>query len=291
MRVPFWKVESVGNDFVLVDAEELGLPRRYHYFISDTGQDVKVGLDLPELARRTSPRRFSVGSDGLLVVDARNDFVSLRMFNPDGSEDFCGNGLRCAARYVVTRGVRSGRFEIHHGGLTVPVEVEDDDTIRTILGNASFAPSDVPLAEGMDELFEAPLNVDGREITLSALSTGSTHTVVFGEALPEDEKFERLGRALEHHSSFPDRTSVIWVVVDDQQNLRIRIWERGAGETQGCGTGSSAAAVVHFRRRGEGGAVHVHNPGGTLRVSADSWDAPITVEGRANLLFSGTFEF
>ncbi len=276
-RLPFVKVESVGNDFVLfetADLEAAGVgPERY-----------------PDLARLVSPRRFGVGSDGLLVLDVRTSPLDLRMFNPDGSPDFCGNGLRCAARFaVVHRGVASP-FTIRQLGRDVPAEVcGEDGTICTRLGAASFAPVDVPLASGSQELFEAPLVVAGSRLVVSALSTGSTHTILFTDALPDDDTFLRLGPALEHHPLFPERTSVIWAMPEGDDALRIRIWERGAGETQGCGTGSSAAAVAWLRRQARGGTVAVHNPGGTLHVSVDRWDAPITVRGLASVLFTGSW--
>lgn len=287
--IPFWKVESVGNDFVLVDLavlEGLGIPEEA----------------LPALTRSVSPRRFGVGSDGLLALDTRPRPLRMRMFNPDGSEDFCGNGLRCGALYATRMAGVEPEFVIHHLGRDVPARVAADGTIQTQIGAASFAPADVPLVG--EELFEGPLEVAldlGSEpagrylmehwtLVASALSTGSTHTILFVDAFPEDDVFERLGPAIEHHPRFPERTSAIWAVPEGNDTLRIRIWERGAGETQGCGTGSSAAAAAWLRREGRGGTVTVHNPGGTLRVSMDAWDAPIRVEGEARVLFEGSVE-
>ena len=138
------------------------------------------------------------------------------------------------------------------------------------------------------ELFDAPLEVAGETLIVSALSTGSTHTILFTDTLPDDATFFRLGPALEHHPIFPERTSAIWAMPVGEDELRIRIWERGAGETQGCGTGSSAAAVAWLRRQGRGGTVAVHNPGGTLHISLDRWDAPVTARGLATVLYSGS---
>lgn len=274
-RVPFVKVESVGNDFVLIEAADL--------------EAAHIAPDAyPSLTLRVAPRRFGIGSDGLLVLDVRTSPLELLMFNPDGTPDFCGNGLRCASRFAVTHRGMHSPFVIRHLGRDVPVEVcGEDGTICTRLGAASFAPAEVPLsAEG--ELFDAPLEVDGETLIVSALSTGSTHTIVFCDTLPDDDAFFRLGPALEHHPLFPERTSAIWAMPQGDDELRIRIWERGAGETQGCGTGSSAAAVAWLRRQGRGGTVAVHNPGGTLHITLDRWDAPLTVRGMATVLFNGT---
>lgn len=278
-RVPFLKVESVGNDFVLFETAEL--------------EAAGIGSErYPELAQLASPRRFGIGSDGILVLDVRTSPLDLLMFNPDGSPDFCGNGLRCAARFAVAhRGIASP-FVIRHLGRDVPTDVcGDDGTICTHLGAASFAPADVPLAGTTDtagELFDAPLEVAGETLIVSALSTGSTHTILFVDALPDDDTFLRLGPALENHPLFPERTSAIWAMPVGEDELKIRIWERGAGETLGCGTGSSAAAIAWLRRHGRGGTVAVHNPGGTLHISLDRWDGPITVRGQASVLFTGT---
>lgn len=270
--IPFLKVEAIGNDFVLVDLavlESLGVSEE----------------QLPAIARHVAPRRFGIGSDGLLALDTRPRPLRMRMFNPDGTEDFCGNGLRCAALFATTRAGVESAFTIHHLGREVPTRVSQDGTIQTQIGPASFEPDAVPLIGA--ELFESPLEVDGQELIVSALSTGSTHTVLFGESLPDDETFERLGPAIEHHPRFPERTSVIWAAPEGSDTLRIRIWERGAGETLGCGTGSSAAAAAWLRRQGRGGTITVHNPGGTLRIKMEAWNAPIEVEGEAQLLYDG----
>jgi diaminopimelate epimerase len=259
----FAKVESIGNDFVLIES----------------------GEDYAALAIRLCSRHFGVGSDGLLVVSPLDGGVDMRMFNPDGTEDFCGNGLRCAAVYAVERGWVGERFQILHGGRQVETHVRGRD-VSTVIGPASFTPERVPLAGGA-ELFRDVLMVSGKEVQLSSLTTGSTHTIIEVHELPDHERFRRISQSLEHHEHFPERTSVIWVRADDSQNLFIRIWERGVGETLGCGTGSSAAAVVHARGLGRGGTFSVHNPGGTVQVSLTSWSDEITVSGAARIVYEG----
>ena len=270
-------MESIGNDFVLVTQNDLG-----------SQLDSAV---LERLAIQACTRRWGVGSDGLLVVDRAPGGVTMRMFNPDGTEDFCGNGLRCAARFAVDSGWVGTEFQIEHLREMVPVKVSGD-RIETIISPASFDPLRVPLLHSVGELFQSEIFLEriDKQLRISSLTTGSTHTVLFVDRLPSDEEIQVVGPALEHHPFFPKRTSVIWAVIEGE-SLRIRIWERGAGETLGCGTGSSAAAAVFCRIRGRGGIVEVRNRGGTVIVEMESWDSPIRLSGSAHLVFQGVFDF
>ena len=267
MLIPFFKVESVGNDFVLVERDKVG------------------DADLPQLAIESCRRHFSIGADGLLVIWQEGKDVGLRMFNPDGTEDFCGNGIRCAAMVANHLGWAKEAMAILHGGQRIEAHVEAGK-VQSTFRAADFTPSKVPVCSD-HELFMTPLQIAGRELKVSALTTGSTHTVILGKKLPSDDEFFTLGPAIENHPLFPERTSVIWATDDEPFILRIRIWERGAGETQGCGTGSGAAAAVYLRTLGKGGIVNVHNPGGLVRVMMDEWNAPITTEAEAEIAYSG----
>lgn len=265
--IQFAKVESIGNDFVLIQANPL--------------------LDYPAIAQRLCPRRYGVGSDGLLVVQKRENGLDMRMFNPDGTEDFCGNGLRCAARYAFDKALVGSSIDIVHGGKIIPVEIKGD-SIETTLGPASFKPADVPVVTSQQEVLHSTFSlVKWGDYDMTSLTTGSTHTILSVKELPADEEFEAVSRALEHYPMFPERTSIIWMRVDSETDISIRIWERGANETLGCGTGSSAAAVLRMRDLGHGGAIGVHNPGGTVHVSADDWEAPLAVKGTARVVFEG----
>lgn len=264
-RIPFWKLQSIGNDFPLVH-------------IAD------VSGDFDSLAIAMSDRRFGVGGDGILAAGPQGpDRVLLRMFNPDGTEDFCGNGLRCAAVHARAQGWVGDRFTIEHLGCEVPVRIENG-RVSTRLGGASYAPAEVPVVGG--ELFRGTLP-GGR--TGSSLSTGTTHTIVWVEELPEDEAFFAESPLLEVHPMFPERTSVMWTRVVAVDHLQMRIWERGVGETQGCGTGSTAAAVDYLRGEGRAGRVRVDNPGGTVFVSWDPAVNETEIEGTAEMVFSGEY--
>lgn len=288
--ISFTKMESIGNDFVLVHMDDV------------------AEEELPQLARNVCRRHFSVGSDGLLALGVENGTLTLRMFNPDGSEDFCGNGLRCAAIYAFSEGWAGKDALIRHHGRVVHTQLIEDGFVRTWFDAASFEPAAVPFEtlaissyvdakredhgpsapSSSKELFLAPLRLDHRTVEISAVSTGSTHTIIFTEELPSDEEFERVGPAIECHPLFPERTSVIWVKEVGPGDLSIRIWERGAGETRGCGTGSAAAAVVYARASDFSGLITVRNPGGVVRVALPDWRGPYTTEAPAHIVFKGT---
>lgn len=266
MRIPFFKTQTIGNDFVLVRASDV------------------EGVDYSELAQATACRHFSVGHDGLLVVEPGDGHLKVRFFNPDGSEDFCGNGIRSAGLFAFVEGWFGNEFEIHQLGKVIPIRVEDG-LVTSIMPGATLEPSLVPVcAEGPFEDRE----VAG--VTGTAVSTGSTHFVTFTEALPETPWFERTGAAVEVDPVFPQKTSVIWTRVVSGDALEIRIWERGVGETLGCGTGAIAAAVIHSKKTGQTGAISVKSPGGELTVKVDRWDAPVSVSSRPRRVFEGVFE-
>ncbi len=274
MKVPFWKLQSIGNDFPLIHPSEIA-----------------EDLSLSDLAKKICDRRFGVGGDGMLTLERESaELLHLRMFNPDGTEDFCGNGIRCAAKHAWLQGWVRAEFSINHLNRTVKVSFKGDE-ISTELGSASYRPEDVPL-ESDDERFESPIFWSEQEMVVgSALSTGSTHVIVPVDQLPEDEEFFRLGPLIETFGLYPSRTSIIWREKIADAHIRIRIWERGVGETLGCGTGSSAAAVDYLRSMGGGGSIRVDSRGGTVWVSAERWDKPISILGTATAVYSGTFRY
>ncbi len=272
MKLPFWKLQSIGNDFPLIHLADA------------------VGQDLVALSVRICDRRRGVGGDGLLGVEMEGADLRLRMFNPDGTEDFCGNGIRCAARHVFDAGWVGSSFNVLHLGKKVPTVVVGTE-IHSILGSASYEPKDVPHTVYRD-LFNCTIwsgMVDGFAMSLfgSSLTTGSTHTIITTDSLPDDDSFNRVSPLIENDPRWPQRTSVIWCKVVAPMHLQIRIWERGVGETLGCGTGSSAAAADYMRRKGVGGLVRVDNRGGTVTVQAENYTAPLTLTGTAQAVYSG----
>lgn len=266
--IPFWKTQTVGNDFVLLHSDDVA----------------ECGLEgeLEALAVLLCRRHFGVGSDGLLVIGNEDGELHLRMFNPDGSEDFCGNGLRCAASHAHRLGWVESEHRIEHFGRLVNAVVLPDGQARTAIGPAIYDPEEVPVDRDTPLIDEDVCGYVG-----SAVSTGSTHFVTFVNELPDDAELIRVGPLIENNPLFPERTSVIFAQEVGVRVLKIRIWERGAGETQGCGTGSSAAAAEWMRRRGKAGDVEVQNPGGSLTVHADEIGGSLVTTSMPYETFSG----
>lgn len=266
----FWKLEAIGNDFPLLHLADVD------------------ASTLPQLAIQLCDRRFGVGGDGLLAVGMEEDDLRLRMFNPDGTEDFCGNGLRCAAIHAHSQNWVGDRFLIRHHGRDVPAVIKGGN-VKTTLGVATYDPALVPVNFESEPAnsFDRIVWTDGSTVVSgSVLSTGTTHTIIPGP-LPDDHKFHSLSPRIETALQFPDRTSIMWAETVAPMVLKLRIWERGVGETLGCGSGSTAAAVDYLRRVGHGGTVEVINPGGTVWVSASAWNEPVTLKGGANEVFEG----
>ena len=279
-RMPFVKMQSVGNDFVLV--EECHLRRD----------------PLPLLARRLCDRRSGVGGDGLLVVgrSEKADF-RFRMFNPDGTEDHCGNGLRCAVKHWVERHSRAAldeglvwvRVEHLHGVSEARAKLRKRCAGRITIGmgTPTFDPKKIPVASER-ELLDAPVLIAGRKLRISCVSTGTAHTVILVKKSPLGAPVPEVSRLIETAPLFPGRTSVLWTYVRSRSRLELGIWERGVGETLGCGTGACAAAATTARLGLTGRKVAVDSKGGRLVVEiADTGE--VLLSGEAVEVFSAVW--
>ncbi|MBC8137223.1 MAG: diaminopimelate epimerase [Fibrella sp.] len=245
--LPFTKMQAVGNDFVVIEETVWG---------ADT--------DWAQEAIRLCDRHKGVGADGLLVVcPSKIADVRMRMFNPDGTEDMCGNGLRCVVRWAVEHGhlktsddephSRTGDIETLVGPRFAHAKMEGGKVgeIVTHMGEPLFRPNELPMTiADRDAVLDYALSVEGYgTITVSTVNTGSTHTVIWVDELPDDELFLSLSPKIEHHPLYPERTSVLWARYSvARSDFEIRIWERGVGETLGCGTGACAVAVLAVRQ-------------------------------------------
>ena len=265
MRVEFAKMEGAGNDFVVLDAT------RVPFTLS------------PAQLRRLADRHFGVGCDQVLVVEkSRRDDADFgyRIFNADGGEvEQCGNGARCFVRYIHQRGLTAKR-EIRVdtlGGLIVP-RLEADGEVSVDMG---------PPAPGTP-LLQA-LEVGGARVELALLSMGNPHAVQVVadvDAAPVREQ----GPLIEHHPRFPNRINAGYMQVLDRHRIRLRVWERGAGETLACGTGACAAAVAGVLRGLVDSPVRVEARGGTLTVSWAGGDNAVWMKGPARGVFEGVIE-
>ncbi len=270
MKNAFYKGHGLGNDYLVVDPEEL---------------EFKL---TPKRIQLLCDRHEGVGSDGVLVLtpSTRARF-GLRIFNPDGSEaEKSGNGLRIFARFLrATRRTRSTHFDVETPGGVVTMHLELDDHgeahhVTVAMGRASFRPADLPCTLEVDELLDESLRVGSRTIRFTGVSVGNPHCVVFRSADRSfsDRDLRTLGPALETHHVFPRFTNVQLAVPTGPRELSVLIWERGAGITQASGSSASAAAAAAVRLGLVKSPVTVKMPGGTLRIGIDE-DFAVTLAG------------
>jgi diaminopimelate epimerase len=267
----FTKMEGLGNDFVVVDAT------RAPFTLA--GDEI----------RRLADRRFGVGCDQLLVVEpARGDAdFRYRIFNTDGGEvEQCGNGARCFVIFVREHGLtdkREVRVETA-GGLIVP-RLEDDGEVSVDMGVPRFAPADIPFIDGTGRVVDT-LVADGRDYRVSVVSMGNPHAVQIVDDV-DTAPVATLGPAIEAHPRFPSRVNAGFMQVVDRDTIRLRVYERGAGETLACGTGACAAVVAGRRLDLLNERVRVRTRGGVLTVAWAGGDAPVIMKGPARTVFEG----
>jgi diaminopimelate epimerase len=282
MRLRFTKMQGAGNDFVMLD----GITQRVEL--------------TPGQLRRLADRRFGIGADQILLVErARQPGVDFRyrIFNADGGEvEQCGNGARCFVRFVHDRGLthrRTIRVETL-GGIIEP-RLEDDGEVTVDMGVPEFEPALIPFdAAGLlartvqrDRLW--PLQVHGRTIEFSVLSMGNPHAVQVVDDVDE-APLAKDGPVIEHLVRFPRRVNAGFMQVLDRHAIRLRVWERGVGETLACGSGACAAAVAGILRGALDSPVTVHARGGELRIGWAGEGQPVLMTGPAETVFEGEFE-
>ena len=275
MRLKFTKMQGLGNDFVVIDAVR---------------QKVQLSA---EKIRLIADRHFGVGCDQVLLVEsahhAHADF-RYRIFNADGSEVAqCGNGARCFARFVREHGL-SGKDEIQvdtDAGRLV-LRHADADQVVVNMGVPRHAPEEIPLnAPGGQALYAA--DVDGQTISFGAVSMGNPHAVLLVDDV-DSAPVDTLGPTLESHSLFPERVNVGFMQVLDSNHIRLRVFERGSGETLACGSGACAAAVVGIEQGWLASPVSVDLPGGALTIEWQGRGLPVHMKGPAKTVFEGTIE-
>lgn len=279
ITIPFWKMHGAGNDFVVLDALHSPLP---------------ADFDFAQAAEFLCARHFGVGSDGLLLLDKSTTHqaqVRMRMWNPDGSEDMCGNGLRCVAQLAHDHGhVRAEEFTTQTlAGLRSCI-IQGEGNVRIEMGQPDFAFEAIPmLAIERDENQQYTLTVDDGEFPhCVSLTTGSTHTAIFIDEELSESDFQKYSPLIENHPQFPERTTILWTQKLDDNKLRVRIWERGVGETLACGTGACAVAVAAQTTGRVQGTIAVQSKGGALKIEWDNEsDQPIYMTGPTKTVFAG----
>ncbi len=275
MKRHFWKMHGIGNDYIYFDC--------FDWFPSDPSA-VAVTL---------SDRHFSVGGDGVVYI-CRSEKADgrMRMFNADGSEGkMCGNAIRCIGKFLYeVKGIRKDvlTVETESGVKTLALTAEDGivQSVRVDMGAAELRPAQIPAAFAGERAVDVPLDVNGTQYRVTCVSMGNPHCVTFVDD-PYALDLEKLGPQFEHHAAFPARVNTEFVRVDGRNELTMRVWERGSGETWACGTGACAAAVAGVLNGfcGQGEEITVHLRGGDLAVCVTA-DA-VFMTGPAAFAFEG----
>lgn len=270
----FTKMHGIGNDYIYVDC------------FKETVAD-------PEgLALKYSDRHKGIGGDGvILIMPSEIADFRMRMFNADGSEGkMCGNGTRCVGKYVYDRGLTDKTeitLETLSGikYLTLHPENGEVKSVTVDMGLCSFSPADIPLSVDSEQV-KAPLNVCGRDWEITCVSMGNPHCVIFTDGIA-DMELEKIGPHFENHPLFPERVNTEFIEVIDSTHLKMRVWERGSGETMACGTGACAtvAAAVKCGICREDTPVTVSLLGGDLSITYSG--GKLFMTGPAEIVFDG----
>lgn len=281
----FTKMHGIGNDYVYVNCFE-----------------EELALDPGRLAELVSDRHFGIGSDGLILIKPSEvaDFC-MDMYNSDGSRGaMCGNGIRCVAKYVYDHGMTNMttiRIETLSGIKTIDLTVKDgkvrlanvDMGLPVLLSqgvNRDLTP-DVRSEIADSEIWEV-LDVEDKEMSMIHISMGNPHAIFFVDDV-DNLEIEKIGPVIENHPRFPDRTNVEFVQVTDSEHVKMRVWERGAGETMACGTGACAVAVACTLAGYSSGKVDVRLLGGTLNIFWNPENGHVEMCGPATEVFTGEF--
>ena len=275
MRIKFSKMQGLGNDFVVID-----------------GVRQAIALNAEQL-RHLGDRHFGVGCDQILLVEQSDradvDF-RYRIFNADGGEvEQCGNGARCFVRFAHERGLtgkREIRVETMKGVITL--RLENDENVTVDMGVPEFTPAKIPFVSDSSALVQT-LDVDGAEVTITAVSMGNPHAVQVVDDV-DLAPVASQGPLIENHPRFPQRVNAGFMQITGRRSIRLRVFERGAGETLACGTGACAAVVAGIARGLLDSPVRVTTRGGDLTIAWGGLGLPVLMTGPAVTVFHGEIE-
>ncbi len=278
-KIKFTKMQGIGNDYVYINC-------------------FNQQIDNPaELAIKMSPRRFSVGADGVILI-CPSDVADakMRMFNLDGSEGkMCGNGIRCVGKYIYDNGIATKdnvTVETLSGIKTLKIDAVDGKakTVTVDMGAPELEPCKIPTVgvEG-DKIVDMPIDVNKKSYNITAVSMGNPHAVVFCDEI-DSLNLEKIGPDFENHPLFPEKVNTEFIRVIDRKTLQMRVWERGSGETFACGTGTCAAVVAAVLNGycDKSTEITVHLLGGDLYITYT--DDTVFMRGGATTVYDGEYE-
>ncbi len=284
----FTKMHGCGNDYIYIDSSKEYVSRE----------------DKPELIRLLSDRHFGIGGDGVIFINRMDGDIAdfeMEMYNADGSySEMCGNGIRCVGKFVYDKGLTDKqKLKIVSGGSVrfLDLKVEDGmvTSVRVKMGAPILTPSEIPVALPDEKVMRSdcvvnyPITVLDKEYKITCVSMGNPHAVVFlnrGMSL-DSLDLEKIGPRFEHHPFFPNCINTEFVTIDDRENVHMRVWERGTGETLACGTGCCATAVACVLNDHTSDSITVHVRGGDIRCRWDREENIVYMTGPATTVFEG----
>lgn len=277
--IQFAKMQGLGNDFILVEYDEIN----------------KNNIDISELAKKICDRNFGVGADGLIIVNPQDMLADTdtcwRIINSDGSEpQMCGNGIRCFAKYVHEKGlVDKNKFTVNTlAGVIIP-EILTNGDVRVDMGAPILDAKLVPCSCDTDKVLDYTVTVDDKQFNINAVSMGNPHCIIFTDENTKDLAL-KYGPKLEVCSYFPEKTNVEFVNIISRNHIKLDVWERGCGITLACGTGTCATVVASILNGLTDNKVKVDLPGGQLLIewSGKETDS-VFMSGAAEFVFTGEF--
>ena len=272
----FTKMHGAGNDYIYVDCTE------------------KMLTDINETARKVSDRHFGIGSDGLVLI-CKSDKADFRMdmYNSDGSQaEMCGNATRCVGKYVHDKGLTDKTtitLETLAGIKILELNLGDDGTVKTVrvnMGAPELVPKNIPIDSEKDRFIMEPVEVCGKEYKVTGVSMGNPHAVTYIDDTDSLE-IEKIGPEFETHKLFPKKINTEFAQIVDRNTIKMRVWERGAGETLACGTGACATLVASTLNGFVDGEADLVLLGGTLHIKWDKDDNNVYMTGPAEFVFDG----
>lgn len=274
----FTKMQGIGNDYVYVDC-------------------TKESLENPsEIAKIVSDRHFGIGSDGLILIKSSDkaDFF-MEMYNADGSQaEMCGNGMRCVGKFVYDKGLTdktSIAVDTLVGIKYLDLTVVDGKvkTVRVNMGSPILEPNLIPVVSDKDKFINEVVSVDGKEYNMTCVSMGNPHAIVYVDNA-DNLQIEEIGPKFEFHEIFPKRTNTEFIEIVDRSHLKMRVWERGSGETLACGTGACASLVATVLNGLCETKATLHLLGGDLLIEWNQDENVVYMEGAATTVFEGEIE-
>lgn len=273
--IKFTKMHGLGNDYVYIDAINQNIENE------------------STLAQFVSNRHFGIGSDGLILICKSSiaDF-KMRMFNSDGSEaEMCGNGIRCVGKFVYDKGLTNKTIitiETLAGIKTLKLNTKDDkvETVRVDMGEPILNPKEIPVISNEEPVKNLVLKAADKKFKFTCVSMGNPHAITQVENT-DNFDVEKYGKILEVDKAFPNKTNVEFIQIVDEEHVKMRVWERGAGETLACGTGACGTAVACYLNGETGRKVEVELLGGNLYIEWDEKDNHVYMTGPAVTVFEG----